>query len=119
MDNSAKGLAAEIGSDIYRIDLAAVVSKYNGETEKNLTKVVEKAEANDVILFFDEADALFGQRTEVRDAHNRSMNIDTNYLLQKIEQYAGLVILASNSKKHLDPALVRRARFVIELPRNS
>ena len=111
---AAKVLAAEIGSDIYRIDLAAVVNKYIGETEKNLARVLETAEAKDVILLFDEADALFGQRTEVRDAHDRYANIDANYLLQRIEQYSGLVILVTNTKKQLDPALLRRVRFVID-----
>jgi len=113
---AVKALAAEIGLDVYRIDLAAVVNKYIGETEKNLVRVLETADAKDVILFFDEADALFGQRTEIRDAHDRYTNVDTNYLLQRIEQYSGLVILASNSKKHLDQALLHRVRFVIEFP---
>lgn len=113
---AAKALAAEIGLDIYRIDLAAVVNKYIGETEKNLARVLETAETKDVILLFDEADALFGKRTEVRDAHDRYTNIDENYLLQRIEQYSGLVILATNNKKQLAPALLRRVRFVIEFP---
>jgi SpoVK/Ycf46/Vps4 family AAA+-type ATPase len=116
---AAKALATEIGLDIYRIDLGAVVNKYIGETEKNLARVLETAETKDVILLFDEADALFGQRTEVRDAHDRYANIDANYLLQRIEQYSGLVILATNNKKQLDPVLLRRARFVIEFPRKS
>ena len=101
---AVKALAAEIGLDVYRIDLAAVVNKYIGETEKNLVRVLETA------------DALFGKRTEIRDAHDRCANVDTNYLLQRIEQYSGLVILASNSKKHLDQALLHRVRFVIEFP---
>jgi SpoVK/Ycf46/Vps4 family AAA+-type ATPase len=113
---AAKALAAEIGLDIYRIDLGAVVNKYIGETEKNLARVLETAQAKDVILLFDEVDALFGKRTEVRDAHDRYTNIDGNYLLQRIEQYAGLVIIATNNKKHLDPALLHRVRFVIEFP---
>jgi len=111
-----KALAAEIGLDIYRVDLGAVANKYIGETEKNLARVLDKAEAQDVILFFDEADALLGKGTEVRDAHDRYTNVETNYLLQRIEQYPGLVILATNNKKLLDPALLRRARFVIEFP---
>ena len=113
---AVKALAAEIGLDVYRIDLAAVVNKYIGETEKNLVRVLETADAKDAILFFDEADALFGKRTEIRDAHDRYANVDTNYLLQRIEQYSGLVILASNSKKHLDQALLHRVRVVIEFP---
>ena len=101
---AVKALASEIGLNVYRIDLAAVVNKYIGETEKNLVRVLETA------------DALFGQRTEIRDAHDRYANDDTNYLLQRIEQYSGLVILASNSKKHLDQALLHRVRVVIEFP---
>jgi SpoVK/Ycf46/Vps4 family AAA+-type ATPase len=113
---AAQTLAAETGLDVYRIDLAAVVNKYIGETEKNLARVLETAETRDVILLFDEADALFGQRTEVRNAPDRYANIDANYLLQRIEQYSGLVILTTNNKKKLDPALLRRVRFVIEFP---
>ncbi len=113
---AAEALAAETGLDIYRIDLAAVVNKYIGETEKNLARVLETAGAKDVILFFDEADALFGQRTEVRDAHDRYANIDTNDLLQRIEQYPGPVIIATNNKKNLDQALLQRVQSVIEFP---
>ena len=113
---AVKALAAETGLDIYRVDLGAVVNKYIGETEKNLARALETAETKDVVLLFDEADALFGKRTEVRDAHDRYTNVDTNYLLQKIEQYSGLAILTTNNKKHLDPALLRRVRFVIEFP---
>ena len=111
---AAEALAAEAGRDLYRIDLAGVISKYIGETEKNLDRVFEKAAANDAILFFDEADALFGQRTDARDAHDRYTNTDTNYLLQRIEQYPGLVILTSNSKKNLDPAILRKVRFAVD-----
>jgi SpoVK/Ycf46/Vps4 family AAA+-type ATPase len=113
---AAQALAEETSLDIYRIDLSAVVSKYIGETEKNLARVLEKAEAQDVILFFDEADVLFGQRTEVRDAHDRYTNTDPDYLLQRIEKYPGLVILAANSKKNLDPALLRKIRYAIDFP---
>jgi len=98
------------------VDLGAVVNKYIGETEKNLARALETAETTDVVLLFDEADALFGKRTEVRDAHDRYTNVDTNYLLQKIEQYSGLAILTTTNKKHLDPALLRRVRFAIEFP---
>ena len=93
-----------------------MVSKYIGETEKNLTRVLEKTEARNVILFFDEADAFFGQRTEIRDAHDRYANIDTNDLLQRIEQYPGPVIIATNNKKNLDQALLQRVQSVIEFP---
>ncbi len=113
---AVKTLAADTGLDVYRIDLAAVVNKYIGETEKNLARVLETATARDVILFFDEADVLFGRRTEVRGAHDRYANIDTGYLLQRIEQYPGLVILATSNKKNLDQTLLRRVRFVIDFP---
>ena len=115
-NKAAQALAAETSLDIYRIDLSAVVSKYIGETEKNLARVLETAEAQDVILFLDKADVLFGQRTEVRDAHDRYANADTNYLLQRIEHYPGLVILSSNRKSNLDETLLRRARFVVDFP---
>ena len=111
---AAEVLAAETGRDIYRIDLASVVSKYIGETEKNLAHVFETAASRDAVLLLDEADALFGKRTEVTDTHDRYANADTNYLLQRIEQYPGLVILASNSKKDLDQALLRKVRFTLD-----
>ena len=113
---AAEILAAETGRDIYRVDMAGVVSKYIGETEKNLDRVLETAAARDAVLLFGEADALFGKRTEIKDAHDRHTNIDTNYLLQRIENYSGLAILTTNNKKQLDPALLRRVRFVIEFP---
>ena len=113
---TAEVLAAETGRDMYRIDLASVVSKYIGETEKNLDQVLETAAARDAVLLIDEADALFGQRTEVRDAHDRYANTETNYLLQRIEQYPGLVILTSNRKSNLDEALLRKVRFTIDFP---
>lgn len=120
-DSTAKTLAAEIlaGStkkDVYRIDLNQIVSKYIGETEKNLEKVFNKAENKDWILFFDEADALFGKRTEVKDSHDRFANIEINYLLERIESYPGLVILAANKKENLDNAFIRRLRYIIEFP---
>ena len=111
---SAKLLAAETGLDLYRVDLAGVISKYIGETEKNLGRVFETAAARPAILLFDEADALFGQRTGVRDAHDRYSNAETNYLLERIEQYPGLVILTSNSRKNLDPTLLRKVRFAVD-----
>jgi hypothetical protein len=102
--------------DVYRIDLSMVVSKYIGETEKNLSRVFEKAENKNWILFFDEADALFGKRTEIRDAHDRYANQEVSYLLQKIEEHAGLVILASNMKSNIDAAFARRFQSVIYFP---
>ena len=109
-------LAAEMKMDLYRVDLSAVVSKYIGETEKNLSKVFETARAKEVILFFDVADALFGKRTETRNSHDRYTNMEVKYLLQRLEEYSGLVILATNYKKQFDEALLRRIRFVVEFP---
>ena len=97
--------------DLYRIDLSAVVSKYIGETEKNLRRVFDAAEDGGVILLFDEADALFGKRSEVRDSHDRYANIEVNYLLQRMEAFGGLAILATNMKSALDQAFMRRLRF--------
>ncbi|WP_136513092.1 ATP-binding protein [Geomonas edaphica] len=107
------------GRDVFRIDLSRVVSKYIGETEKNLALLFEKAEYKEWILFFDEADALFGKRTDVRDAHDRFANQEISYLLQRIEQYRGLVILASNKRNQLDDAFVRRFQAIIhfQIPR--
>jgi SpoVK/Ycf46/Vps4 family AAA+-type ATPase len=109
-------LADTLGLELYRIDLAAVVSKYIGETEKNLARVFAAARAANVVLFFDEADALFGKRTEVRDAHDRYANLEVAYLLQQIETYDGLVVLATNLRKNVDEAFLRRLQFVIEFP---
>ena len=113
---AAEILAADLALDLYRIDLAGVVSKYIGETEKNLRRVFEAAERSGAILFFDEADTLFGTRTEVRDSHDRYANLEVNYLLQRMEDYAGLAILATNRRSSLDSAFLRRLRFVIEFP---
>jgi SpoVK/Ycf46/Vps4 family AAA+-type ATPase len=93
-----------------------VVSKYIGETEKNLSKVFKEAETSNAILFFDEADALFGRRTEIKDAHDRYANIEVSYLLQKMEEYEGVVILASNLRRNIDEAFVRRMHFMVEFP---
>jgi autotransporter translocation and assembly factor TamB len=113
---AAEILAAQLHLDIYRIDLAGVISKYIGETEKNLRKVFDAAEHSGAILFFDEADSLFGTRTEVRDSHDRYANLEVNYLLQRMEDYSGLAILATNRRSALDSALPRRLRFVIDFP---
>ncbi len=101
-------------SDVYRIDLSLVVSKYIGETEKNLSKLFDKAKSKDWILFFDEADAIFGKRTNVRDAHDKYANQEVSYLLQRIEAHPGLVILASNFKSNIDTAFTRRFQSMIE-----
>ena len=113
---AAEILAGELGLDLYKLDLAGVVSKYIGETEKNLARIFAEAETSNAILFFDEADALFGKRTEVRDAHDRYANIETGYLLQRMEEYEGIAILATNLKKNLDEAFVRRMHFMLEFP---
>ena len=107
-------LAKSLGRDVYRVDLSAVVSKYIGETEKNLDTVFDRANDGGWILFFDEADALFGRRTEVKDAHDRYANTEVSYFLDKIEKYYGLVILATNLRSHLDDAFLRRFPFVID-----
>jgi hypothetical protein len=113
---AAEVIANELGLLLYRIDLSAVVSKYIGETEKNLRKLFDAAEDGGAILFFDEADALFGKRSEVKDSHDRYANIEINYLLQRMEAYRGLAVLATNMKSALDNAFVRRLRFVVSFP---
>jgi AAA+ superfamily predicted ATPase len=113
---AAEIIAADLGLELYRIDLSTMVSKYIGETEKNLEKVFTAAREANAILFFDEADALFGKRSEVRDAHDRYANIEVGYLLQKMEEYDGVVILATNLRKNLDEAFVRRLHMAIDFP---
>lgn len=113
---AAEVLANELGLDLYRIDLSSVVSKYIGETERNLRQVFDAAEAGGCVLFFDEADALFGKRTEVKDSHDRYANIEVSYLLQRMEAFSGLAILATNLKNNLDPAFLRRLRYVVDIP---
>jgi len=99
-----------------RIDLSQVVNKYIGETEKNLRRIFDAAETSDCLMFFDEADALFGKRTEVRDAHDRFANIEISYLLERMERFKGLAVLASNRRKDLDEAFTRRLRHIVEFP---
>jgi hypothetical protein len=113
---AAEVLASELHLDLYRIDLSAVVSKYIGETEKNLARVFDAAEDSGTILLFDEADALFGKRSEVKDSHDRYANIEVSYLLQRMEAYRGLAILTTNQKAALDTAFQRRLRFVVQFP---
>jgi hypothetical protein len=113
---AAEVLANDLRLDLYRIDLAAVVSKYIGETEKNLRAVFDAAEAGGAVLLFDEADALFGKRSEVKDSHDRYANIEVGYLLQRLEAYRGLALLTTNMKSALDPAFLRRLRFVVQFP---
>ena len=118
---TGKTMAAEVLAqvcqlDLYRIDLSTVVSKYIGETEKNLRRIFDAAETGGVILLFDEADALFGKRTEVKDSHDRHANIEVSYLLQRMEAYQGLAILTTNLKNSLDKAFLRRLRFMLPFP---
>jgi ATPase family associated with various cellular activities (AAA) len=113
---AAEVMANELRLDLFRIDLSAVMSKYIGETEANLRKLFDAAEDGGAILLFDEADALFGKRTEVKDSHDRYANIEINYLLQRMESYGGLAVLATNMKSALDQAFLRRLRFVLDFP---
>jgi AAA+ superfamily predicted ATPase len=113
---AAEVLAADLQLDLYRIDLSQVVSKYIGETEKNLRRIFDAAEAGGAVLLFDEADALFGKRSEVKDSHDRYANIEVSYLLQRMEAYRGLALLTTNLKSALDTAFLRRLRFVVDFP---
>ncbi|HWS54783.1 MAG TPA: ATP-binding protein [Pyrinomonadaceae bacterium] len=113
---AAEVIANELRLNLYRIDLSAVISKYIGETEKNLRRLFDAAEDGGTILFFDEADAIFGKRSEVKDSHDRYANIEINYLLQRMEAYGGLAVLATNMKSALDTAFMRRLRFVVNFP---
>ena len=108
---SAEVIAKDLGLVMYKIDLSSVVSKYIGETEKNLSVIFEEAQASNAILFFDEADALFGKRSEVKDAHDRYANIEIAYLLQRIETYDGIAVLATNLRQNLDEALYPAVGF--------
>lgn len=113
---AAEILARRLQLPMYRIDLSQVVDKYIGVTEKNLKRLFDAAEVSDLVLFFDEADALFGRRTEVRDSHDRYANLEISYLLERMERFKGLAILATNRRKDLDEAFVRRLRFIVEFP---
>lgn len=111
----AEALASDLQRDLFRLDLTAIVSQYIGETEKNLERVFEMAQQAGAVLYFDEADVLFGRRTGVTDAHDRYANVEVSYLLQRIESYEGLVILATTARTNIDPAFVRRLRYVVAL----
>ncbi|WP_397334144.1 ATP-binding protein [Paenibacillus macerans] len=113
---SAEVIASELNLELYKIDVSQLVSKYIGETEKNLARIFDEAEMSNAILFFDEADALFGKRSEVKDAHDRYANVEISYLLQKMEEYTGIVILATNLNQNLDDAFARRLHFKVEFP---
>ena len=116
---TAQAIARELGLDVLRVDLASVVSKYIGETEKNLDAIFDEAERSGTVLLFDEADALFGKRSEVKDSHDRYANIEVSYLLQRLEAFNGIAIFTSNVRQNIDPAFLRRLRFVIEFPLRS
>jgi AAA+ superfamily predicted ATPase len=109
-------MAGSLGLDLYKVDLSTLVSKYIGETEKNLNRIFTEASTSNAILFFDEADAIFGKRSEVKDSHDRYANIEISYLLQRMEAYDGVVILATNMRSNLDEAFTRRLHFIIEFP---
>jgi len=113
---AAEIIASHLGLDLYRANLAGIISKWVGETEKNLQRVFDAAERSGAILFFDEADALFGRRTQVRDSHDRYANVEVDFLLQRMEDYRGLAVLATNRKSALDTAFLRRIRFVVDFP---
>jgi hypothetical protein len=113
---AAEAIANEAALDLYRIDLATVVSKYIGETEKNIKTLFDAAEASGAVLLFDEADALYGKRSEVKDSHDRYANIEVAYLLQRVEAYRGLAILTTNFRSALDRAFLRRIRFIVQFP---
>ena len=111
---AAQVLARSLDLDLYRVDLAEVVNKYIGETEKRLAAVFDECERSNVMVLFDEADALFGQRTRVRDAHDRYANIEIDYLLQRLDTFRGVAVLATNRKSDLDPAFLRRLRVIVD-----
>jgi SpoVK/Ycf46/Vps4 family AAA+-type ATPase len=113
---AAQVIAKESGRELRRVDLSAVVSKYIGETEKNLSKLFATAERSGAILFFDEADALFGKRSEVKDSHDRYANTEINYLLQRVEASGGLAILTTNIRNSIDAALLPRFKFIVDFP---
>jgi SpoVK/Ycf46/Vps4 family AAA+-type ATPase len=114
---AAERLASALHLALHRVDVSAVVSKYIGETEKNLERVFAAAECASAVLYFDEADALFGKRSEVKDSHDRYANIEVGYLLERIEAFHGIVVLASNSRKDIDDAFLRRVRYVVPFTR--
>lgn len=114
--NAARMVARDLDRDLYRVDTKRVISKYIGETEKNLNQIFKAADAAGAILFFDEADALFGKRSEVKDSHDRYANIEIGYLLQQLEAFHGVAILATNNEENIDDTFRRRIRFVVELP---
>ncbi len=116
---AAQAVGRELQRPLYRVDLGKVVSKYIGETEKNIERLLAAAEAANAILFFDEADALFGKRTGVKDSHDRYANLETNYLLDRIQNYSVVVIFSANKKNAIDPVFLRRMRFIVDFTSDS
>jgi SpoVK/Ycf46/Vps4 family AAA+-type ATPase len=116
---AAVAIARELGTNLLRIDLASVVSKYIGETEKHIDAVFKDAEQSGGVLLIEEADALFGKRSQVKDSHDRYANIEVSYLLQRIESFNGLAILTTHKRQNIDAAFLRRLRFVIEFPQTT
>jgi SpoVK/Ycf46/Vps4 family AAA+-type ATPase len=114
--SAAEVIAGDLKRDLYRVDLSKIVSKYIGETEKNLNRLFNAAESAGAILFFDEAEALFGKRSEVKDAHDRYANLEISYLLQRLESFNGLAILATNHEEDTPEKFLRRIRFVVDFP---
>ena len=110
---AAQVVANELGLEIYKVDLSKVISKYIGESEKNLGEVFDSAKKSNVILLFDETDALFGKRTEVKDSHDKNANVETSYLLQKMEEYDGITIMTTNFIENIDKAFFRRISYVV------
>ena len=113
---SAEVIAGELGLDLYTVNLATVVDKYVGETEKNLERIFTEASGVNAVLFFDEADAIFGKRSDVRDAHDRYANIESAYLLQRLETFDGLAVLATNLRSNIDEAFTRRLDAIVDFP---
>ena len=114
--NAAEVMARDLGQDLYRVDSDRIISKYIGETEKNLNRLFTAAESASAVLLFDEADALFGKRSEVKDSHDRYANIEVGYLLQQLEAFNGIAILATNNEEDTDDTFRRRIRFIVEFP---
>ncbi|MFN3809022.1 MAG: ATP-binding protein [Roseateles asaccharophilus] len=114
--HAAEALARTMGRNLMSVDLGQVVSRFAGETEKNLDRLFARAAARGAVLFFDEADALFGKRSDVKDSHDRYANIEVSYLLQKLDAFGGTVVLGSAGRKNIDPAFLRRMRHVVDLP---
>jgi SpoVK/Ycf46/Vps4 family AAA+-type ATPase len=113
---AAEVVAREVGLSLLKVDLSAAVSKYIGETEKNLARIFAVAQSTNAVIFFDEADALFGKRTEISDAHDRYANIETSYLLQRLDEHDGMVLLATNLRANVDAAFTRRISYVVDFP---